>query len=100
MEIKVVKYDKKRWVVEMSEGGFTYHLVPTKSKEEAIINKEAIESLLTPCVGKATSDELGDYNMPRVSDAVCHYRPCLDQYNGKCLNGTIWKTCNNRQTER
>ena len=67
MEIKVVKYDKKRWVVEMSEGGFTYHLVPTESKEEAIINKEAIESLLTPCVGKVTTDELSDCNMPRVS---------------------------------
>lgn len=67
MEIKVAKYDKKRWVVEMSNGGFTYHLVPTESKEEAIINKEAIESLLTTCVGKGASDELGDCNMPRVN---------------------------------
>ena len=44
--------------------------------------------------------EVKNLDIPHVSDAVCHYRPCLDQYNGKCLNGTIWKTCNNRQTAR
>lgn len=66
MEINVVKYDKKRWVVEMSDDDFTYHLVPTESKEEAIINKEAIESLLT-CVGKESLDESSNCNKPHVS---------------------------------
>ena len=35
-----------------------------------------------------------------VSDAVCHYWHCLDQYKEKCTNGRYWKTCKNRQTER
>jgi len=39
-------------------------------------------------------------NIQRVSDAVCHYRHCLDQYKGKCINGTYWQNCHNRQTER
>ena len=70
MEIKVVKYDEKRWTVEMSAYGFTYHLVPTESEEEAIINRDAIESFLTPCDGKESSEEMGDCNMPRVSGSA------------------------------
>lgn len=70
MEIQVVKYDEKRWTVEMSAYGFTYHLVPTESEEEAIINRDAIESFLTPCDGKESSDEMGDCNMPRVNGSA------------------------------
>ena len=32
-----------------------------------------------------------------IPDAVCHFTPCLDQYGGKCINGSYWKTCVNRQ---
>lgn len=39
-------------------------------------------------------------HLQNVSDAVCHYWHCLDQYKGKCINVSYWKTCKNRQTER
>lgn len=67
MEIKVSKYDEKRWVVEMCDNEFTYHLVPTKSKSEAIINKEAIESFLTKCEGK--DDQTSEKNL-RVCEVI------------------------------
>jgi len=46
------------------------------------------------------NSENGKLPIPNVSDAVCHYWHCLDQYKGKCMNGSYWKTCKNRQTER
>ena len=35
-----------------------------------------------------------------LSDSVCYYTPCLDQYKNKCTYGNAWKTCDNRQTDR
>lgn len=47
-----------------------------------------------------TSDISKVLHIDFVSDAVCHYWHCLDQYKEKCTNGSYWKTCKNRQTER
>lgn len=70
MEIKMWRYDKERWIVEMCDKRFTYHLVPS-SKEIAEINKAALISFLNlQCDGKESFDEPGDCNMPRVSGSA------------------------------
>lgn len=45
--------------------------------------------------GAPTSDS--DLDMRAVSNSVCHYSPCLDQYKETCTNGRAWKTCKNRK---
>ena len=87
------------------------HITPeTQTEEDQLFDwyekqgQKRVDSVISfewlPRALAKSLDELINFNKPHVSDAVCHYRPCLDQYNEKCLNGTIWKICNNRQTER
>lgn len=48
-----------------------------------------------------TSDSglnIADVSVPKGT--VCYYKPCLDQYNGKCLHSGKYPTCKNKQTAR
>ena len=70
-------------------------------------DKEAQDSLPQHIKDKMKADrdkarqeqlEVNKLALGDVMKSVCHYKPCLDQYNGKCLNGRMWENCNNRQT--
>lgn len=56
MKIEMLKYDDERWIVEISNNEFTYHLVPS-SKEIAEINKDALISFFDLNVGVNENEE-------------------------------------------
>jgi hypothetical protein len=65
--------------------------------------RQAVSSLFKALLGQ--NDDTGEsglhlQNVSVPKGTVCYYKPCLDQYNGKCLHSGKYPTCKNKQTAR